>query len=79
MHNPSNASASSTTRSRHPLVSGFFAVLLAVSLVACGSNVKLDEAPVEDRNAAGAAGTQGGAGSGVDPRGVSGVQVPGID
>jgi peptidoglycan-associated lipoprotein len=79
MHNPSNASASSTTRSRHPLVSGFFAVLLAVSLVACGSNVKLDEAPVEDRNAAGAAGTQGGTGSGVDPRGVSGVQVPGID
>ncbi|MBA4267389.1 MAG: peptidoglycan-associated lipoprotein [Comamonadaceae bacterium] len=69
-------------RSNRSLVSGFFAVVLALSLAACGSNVKLDEAPVEDRGAgagAGAAGTQGGAGSGVDPSGVSGVQVPGID
>ena len=51
---------------------------LAVWLAGCGSAVKLDEAPVEDRNAAGATG-QGGAESGVDPRAVTGVQVPGMD
>lgn len=53
-------------------------LVLVASLAACGSSVKLDEAPVEDRNAAGAAG-QGGAESGVDPRAVTGVQVPGMD
>jgi peptidoglycan-associated lipoprotein len=56
----------------------FAGLLLVASLAACGSSVKLDEAPVEDRNAAGAAG-QGGAESGVDPRAVTGVQVPGMD
>jgi peptidoglycan-associated lipoprotein len=53
-------------------------LVLLASLAACGSSVKLDEAPVEDRNAAGATG-QGGAESGVDPRAVTGVQVPGMD
>lgn len=55
-------------------------LVLLASLAACGSSVKLDEAPVEDRNAAatGAAG-QGGAESGVDSRAVTGVQVPGMD
>lgn len=48
--------------------------LLVASLAACGSNVKLDEAPVEDRNAA-TTGQQDG--TGVDPRGVTGVQVDG--
>lgn len=53
-------------------------LVLLASLAACGSSVKLDEAPVEDRNATGAAG-QGGAETGVDPRAVTGVQVPGMD
>jgi peptidoglycan-associated lipoprotein len=72
--------ATATPRSHRPVLSGFFAVVLALSLAACGSNVKLDEAPVEDRGAAaGAGGTQGGTGSGVDPSGVTGVVVPGSD
>jgi len=57
------------------LVIGLAATL---ALVACGSNVKLDETPVETRTGtpAGAAGGAGGQGSGVDQRGVAGVQVP---
>ncbi|MCU0761587.1 MAG: peptidoglycan-associated lipoprotein Pal [Hydrogenophaga sp.] len=78
MFTPSRSSNTTGARTR-PLISGFFAVVLALSLAACGSSVKLDEVPVEDRNAAGAAGAQGGTGSGVDPSGVSGVQVPGMD
>lgn len=56
------------------------ALILVASLAACGSSVKLDEAPVEDRNTTTTGQTgQEGAGSGVDPRGVTGVQVPGMD
>lgn len=55
-------------------------LVLLASLAACGSSVKLDEAPVEDRNTTGTGQTNPeGAGSGVDPRGVTGVQVPGMD
>lgn len=55
-------------------------LVLAASLAACGSSVKLDEAPVEDRNTSSTGQTgQEGAGTGVDPRGVTGVQVPGMD
>lgn len=55
-------------------------LVLATSLVACGSSVKLDEAPVEDRSTSSTGQTgQEGAGTGVDPRGVTGVQVPGMD
>jgi peptidoglycan-associated lipoprotein len=55
-------------------------LVLLASLAACGSSVKLDEAPVEDRNTSGTGQTNTeGAGSGVDPRGVTGVQVPGMD
>lgn len=55
-------------------------LVLAASLAACGSSVKLDEAPVEDRNTSSTGqGGQEGAGTGVDPRGVTGVQVPGMD
>jgi len=80
MFNLTKSPETASPRSRRSITSGFFAVVLALSLAACGSNVKLDEAPVEDRGAAaGAGGMQGGAGSGVDPSGVSGVQVPGID
>ena len=55
------------------------ALILVASLAACGSSVKLDEAPVEDRNTSTGQTGQEGAGSGVDPRGVAGVQVPGMD
>lgn len=55
-------------------------LVLIASLAACGSSVKLDEAPVEDRNTSGTGQTNPeGMGSGVDPRGVAGVQVPGMD
>lgn len=55
-------------------------LVLVATLAACGSSVKLDEAPVEDRNtpSTGQIG-QGGLGNGVDPRTVTGVQVPGMD
>jgi peptidoglycan-associated lipoprotein len=55
------------------------ALLLVASLAACGSSVKLDEAPVEDRNAAGTGAAAGAGSSGVDARNVATVQVPGID
>jgi peptidoglycan-associated lipoprotein len=58
---------------------GLLATLIAsFVLVACGSNVRLDQPPVDDRSgtAAGGAGAAGGHGSGVDQRGVAGVQVP---
>ncbi len=55
-------------------------------LAACGSSVKLDDVPVEDRTgtaAGGAAGTGAGAGAGqsggMDQRGVSGVSVGGSE
>lgn len=55
--------------------------LLGLTLAACGSSVKLDETPVEDRTATpvdpnARAGAGQGAGSGaVDQRGVTGVEV----
>ena len=55
------------------------ALILVASLAACGSSVKLDEAPVEDRNTTTGQAGQDGSGTGVDPRGVTGVQVPGMD
>ncbi len=53
---------------------------LVAVLAACGSSVKLDDVPVEDRtgSAAGAGGAGGQSGA-VDPRGVSGVAVNGAD
>lgn len=53
-------------------------LFLVAALAACGSSVKLDEAPVEDRNTSGVpTGTDNT--TGVDPRNVAEVQVPGID
>ncbi|MEX1167436.1 MAG: peptidoglycan-associated lipoprotein Pal [Hydrogenophaga sp.] len=51
---------------------------ILAALGACSSGVKLDEAKVEDRSAIGTAG-QGGVGSAVDPRAVTGVQVTGSE
>lgn len=53
-------------------------LLLTLTLAACGSSVKLDEAPVEDRNAAGV-GTGGAGVGGADPRNVTGLNVGGAD
>lgn len=53
-------------------------VLVAGSLVGCASSVKLDPAPVEDRNAAGAAATAGSSGAeggAVGARDVTGVNL----
>lgn len=46
-------------------------VLICVSLVACGSSVKLDDVPVEDRSSGDASGQ-----AGLDTRAVQGVEVP---
>ena len=59
-------------------------LLLAASLVACGSNVKLEDVPVEDRSAAnigaaGAGGTAGGTPGGVASSGVAPVQIGAAD
>lgn len=71
---PSSLPAATRLWTRHVL-----AAALVVSLAACGSSVKLDEAPVEDRNATGAAAGTGQGQAGMDQGGVSGVNVPGID
>jgi peptidoglycan-associated lipoprotein len=64
--------------------SGFFAasrigaLILIASLAACSSGVKLDEAPVEDRNAGMATGA-GGTGNGADSQVVAPVDVTGSE
>ena len=75
--------ASNTPSARPPLGRRWAGVvvgaLVAATLAACGSNVKLDDVPVEDRSSTvcvqpqtpGAAGM----GAAVDQRGVSGVEV----
>ena len=62
-----------TSRAWATRVAGLF---LVSALAACGSSVKLEDAPVEDRNTS--TGQTGGT-TGVDPRNVAEVQVPGID
>jgi peptidoglycan-associated lipoprotein len=52
-------------------------LLLVAALTACGSSVKLEDAPVEDRNTSTL--PSGDGTTGVDPRNVAEVQVPGID
>jgi peptidoglycan-associated lipoprotein len=53
-------------------------LFLVAALAACGSSVKLADAPVEDRNTTSALPSGDGT-TGVDPRNVAEVQVPGID
>ena len=69
--------ATSTTHPARTWAIRFASVALVMSLAACGSSVKLDEAPVEDRNAAAATGQQGQ--TGMDQGSLQGVNVPGID
>lgn len=61
----------------------FAGALLAASLAACGSNVKLDDVPVVDRSGDGVSTLQPGgaaaAAGAADQRGVSGVEVAGGD
>ncbi|MGM9427888.1 peptidoglycan-associated lipoprotein Pal [Hydrogenophaga sp. MI9] len=72
--------AQHTNASRPVWLTRVAGLLLVATLVACGSSVKLDEAPVEDRNTTSTGQTgQDGSGTGVDPRGVTGVQVPGMN
>ena len=80
MNNKFKPATSTVQRGNRVWLNRFAGLLVVASLAACGSSVKLDDVPVEDRTggAAGQAG-QGGAGSGVDPRGVSGVEVPSMD
>lgn len=69
--------ATSTTHPARTWAIRFASVALVMSLAACGSSVKLDEAPVEDRNAAAATGQQGQ--TGMDQGSLQGINVPGID
>ncbi|PKO32741.1 MAG: peptidoglycan-associated lipoprotein [Betaproteobacteria bacterium HGW-Betaproteobacteria-9] len=80
MNNKFKPAPSIVQRGNRVWLNRFAGLLVVASLAACGSSVKLDDVPVEDRTggAAGQAG-QGGTGSGVDPRGVSGVEVPSMD
>lgn len=68
-------------RSRLAWSTRFTGLLLAVALTACGSSVKLDEAPAEDRNTTAVPSEDGNATTtaGVDSRAVAEIQVPGID
>ena len=81
MNNNLKSTHSTATGGKRVWLTRFAGLLVVASLAACGSSVKLDDVPVEDRTggAAGQAGAGGGTGSGVDPRGVSGVEVPGMD
>ncbi|MBV1731300.1 MAG: peptidoglycan-associated lipoprotein Pal [Hydrogenophaga sp.] len=81
MNNNLKSTHSTATGGQRVWLTRFAGLLVVASLAACGSSVKLDDVPVEDRTggAAGQAGAGGGTGSGVDPRGVSGVEVPGMD
>lgn len=54
-------------------------LLVVASLAACGSSVKLDDVPVEDRTTGSAAAGQDGANGGVDSRAVAGVELPGSE
>ena len=58
-------------------------LVLVGALSACGSSVKLDDAPVEDRSTSSTGGTDTtggpGAGTGEDARNLNDVVVPGID
>jgi peptidoglycan-associated lipoprotein len=81
MNNNFKSTHSTATGGNRVWLTRFAGLLVVASLAACGSSVKLDDVPVEDRTGGGAAGLAGagGTGSGVDPRGVSGVEVPGMD
>lgn len=81
MNNNFKSTHSTATGGSRVWLTRFAGLLVVASLAACGSSVKLDDVPVEDRTGGGAAGQAGagGTGSGVDPRGVSGVEVPGMD
>jgi peptidoglycan-associated lipoprotein len=73
-----NRASQAMNHSGGKVATRFAAVVMVAALGACSSGVKLDEAKVEDRSAIGTAG-QGGAGSAVDPRAVTGVQVTGTE
>jgi peptidoglycan-associated lipoprotein len=71
-----NRASQVTSFSRSAVATRLTALAMVAVLGACSSGVKLDEAKVEDRSAAGAAG-QGAAGNAADPRAVAGVEVTG--
>lgn len=57
------------------LISAASTIVMTAALVACGSNVKLNDVPVEDRSTTGTPGADGGASS----RGVAPVQIGATD
>ena len=61
------------------LISAVSSVALTAMLMACGSNVKLNDVPVEDRSTGAAAGAGAGADSGASSRGVAPVQIGATD
>lgn len=68
-----------STHPARPWALRIASVALLMSLAACGSSVKLDEAPVEDRTAATGAATGQQGQAGMDQGNLQGVNVPGID
>jgi peptidoglycan-associated lipoprotein len=81
MNNNFKSTHSTATGGNRVWLTRFAGLLVVASVVACGSRVKRDDVPVEDRTGGGAAGLAGAGApaSGADPRGASGVEVPGMD
>lgn len=78
MNTSINRASPVTTQSGFSIASRLGALVVIAALGACSSGVKLDEAPVEDRNAGLATGS-GAAGSGADSRVVTPVDVSGSE
>lgn len=74
-----NTAMSLAARFSRPLAQRTAAVALLLALAACGSSVKLDEAPVEDRSASASATGSDLSGTGMEQGSMDGVNVPGID
>jgi peptidoglycan-associated lipoprotein len=78
MNTSINRASPVTSKSGHSMAARMGALVIIAALGACSSGVKLDEAPVEDRNAGTATGS-GAAGSGADSRVVTPVEVTGSE
>lgn len=78
MNTSINRASPATNSTGFSVASRIGALLVVAALGACSSGVKLDEAPVEDRNAGMATGN-GAAGNGADSRVVTPVEVTGSD
>lgn len=80
MNTSINRASPATSKTGFSVASRIGALIVIAALGACSSGVKLDEAPVEDRNAGMATGNgAGAAGNGADSRVVTPVSVTGSE